>query len=580
MRRCVSVGLALVLLAIVAAPAFAWEFALQGQTEWRYRYWTRNGNQDIFGSMNSSVVNLGINHLRTFPTGGANTRGGGSTIGVFAGENCYGAEMSLTDMKMELFPTFKLNPAISISMGVNLTSLGVWSDGQPYTPKDQNLGYVNSLYAMIGDPQVATNVPNTFVTLEWLKIGMTTPMMDFSFGYKKTAFGIGLWKHDCQSSSTSFAVSTKYGPFVIEFAPYLSRNGSEWKNYGYSRNEGAKSQERQVDRRNYFLAYAGGVSYMSGPLLLQFYSDSYRQPAAPRVTPRLGAISVGNPSDDVLRYRLAFAAKYNNGRFFFNGEVDSFNQWKSGISTSTGSGATLMQKVGTDNIAYQYGAETGLIGGPAKVTLSYVRATGDDPSSRKTDEDAMDGDTTATSCFMKQWGYLMYYMYGTGDGFNAAGEGNPTNFQHVGGRLDYAVAANLNVFGVYSYAWRDQPQAYRLGGNYLDGLKLWGNDDLWTVQKAGLVAGHDLPVPDSARDIGWEVNAGLNWKLLENFTWSTTFAYWQPGTWWSYAYPNTAHIYVLAAGGTPVANKVNAIYGAGRAIDPLMAVETTMRFNF
>ncbi len=328
-------------------------------------------------------------------------------------------------------------------------------------------------------------MPNTFVTLEWLKIGMTTPMLDFSVGYKKTAFGIGLWKHDCQSSSTSFAVSAKYGPFVIEFAPYFGRTGSEWKTYDWkvgattyagSRNEGPKAQERHAGRRNYFLAYAGGVSYMSGPLVLQFYSDSYRQEAAPRVNARDAALTSDKPSDDVLRYRLAFAAKYFNGRFFFDGEVDSFNQWKSGTSTATGSGTTALQKVGADNIAYQYGAETGLLAGPSKVTLSYVRATGDDPSSRKTDEDAMDGDTTATSCFMKQWGYLMYYMYGTGDGFNAAGEGNPTNFQHVGGRLDYAVAANLNVFGVYSYAWRDQPQAYRLGGNYQDGLKLWDND--------------------------------------------------------------------------------------------------------
>ncbi len=39
-----------------------------------------------------------------------------------------------------------------------------------------------------------------------------------------------------------------------------------------------------------------------------------------------------------------------------------------------------------------------------------------------------------------------------------------------------------------------------------------------------------------------------NWKLLENFTWNTTFAYWQPGTWWSYAYPNTAHIYRVNRG--------------------------------
>ncbi len=457
MRRFVSVGLALVLLAIVAAPAFAWEFSMKGETEWRYRYWTRTGNRDIFGSMDSSAVDLGINHLKTFPTKGANTRGGGS-IGVFAGENCYGTEMDLADMKMELFPVIKVNPAIKLSMGVNLTSLGIWSDGQPYAPPGGNVGYVNNLYAMVGDPQVATNVPNTFVTLEWLKVGIRTPMLDFSFGYKGTAFGLGLWKHKCQSSSASFGVSAKYGPFSIEFAPYLARTGSDWKTTT-SRNEGAGSQERHLGRRNYFLAYVGGVSYMSGPLILQFYSDSYRQNTAPRVNARGAALNAPAqaPAPDVMRYRLGFAAKYFNGRFFFNGDILSFNQWASGPGSTdyssspyTTTNNPILQKIGADKGAYLYGVETGVLCGPGKVTLSYVRATGDDPTTRKTSEDAMDGDTIATSCVMKEWGYLMYYMYGTGDGFNAAGEGNPTNFQHVGGRLDYAVAANLNVFGVYS----------------------------------------------------------------------------------------------------------------------------------
>ena len=67
---------------------------------------------------------------------------------------------------------------------------------------------------------------------------------------------------------------------------------------------------------------------------------------------------------------------------------------------------------------------------------------------------------------MKQWGYLMYYMYGTGDGWDASGNGQPTNFHHVGGRLDYAVAANLNLSFVFSQAWRDQASSYRLGGDY------------------------------------------------------------------------------------------------------------------
>jgi hypothetical protein len=40
-------------------------------------------------------------------------------------------------------------------------------------------------------------------------------------------------------------------------------------------------------------------------------------------------------------------------------------------------------------------------------------------------------------------------------------------------------------------------------------------------------------IPDSA--LGYEIDAGLDWKLLEGWTVSVTAAYWQPGKWFSYA---------------------------------------------
>jgi hypothetical protein len=268
--------------------------------------------------------------------------------------------------------------------------------------------------------------------------------------------------------------------------------------------------------------------------------------------------------------------KYNNGRFFFNAEADWFNRWVGGRGTanptSGPSSSTSLVVQNQNNAAWLYGVDFGAMCGPSKVTVNYVRATGDDPSTRITTEDAVAGDTGVTDCYMKQWGYLMYFMYGTGDGWDAAGYGQPTNFQHVGGRLDYAVAANLNIFGVYAYAWRDQPNAYRLGGDYKIGARAWTNDDS--------IAGVGHVVPDSAREIGWEVDFGANWKLLENLTWNTTFAYWQPGTWWSYAYPNTAYLYSIGVTPTSNTSEANAIFGAGRKIDPLMALETTLLIQF
>ena len=78
----------LVWVSVMAAPAFAWEFSMSGEVEWRYKTWTRTGIHDIFGDM-GGIVNLGINHLSTFPTTTTTTRIRNTypIIGVVAGED-------------------------------------------------------------------------------------------------------------------------------------------------------------------------------------------------------------------------------------------------------------------------------------------------------------------------------------------------------------------------------------------------------------------------------------------------------------------------------------------------------------
>ena len=230
MKRYGLIGFLVVLsIASLTAPIFAWELNLKGETEWRYRYWTRTGNQDIFGDM-GGTVNLGLNHLQTFPTTATTNRGTG-TFGVLAGENRFGADMQLTDYRMTLFPKITVNPAIEITASVNLTSLGIWSDGQPLigngtvaVPSPRDPGYVNSLYVPIQDRPAAVDVPNTYVTLQWLKTSIKTPILDFEIGYKDSKRGMGLWRHECNRASTSFTVSAYYGPFKLAFAPYFGRN--------------------------------------------------------------------------------------------------------------------------------------------------------------------------------------------------------------------------------------------------------------------------------------------------------------------------------------------------------------------
>ncbi|MGC9030171.1 MAG: hypothetical protein ACP5LD_10920 [Desulfomonilaceae bacterium] len=579
-----------VLAAAMLSQALAWEFSMKGDYEWRYRYWTRTGKQDIFGEMDDTHVNLGINHLVVFPTRATtnriNTNGFGfsSPGGVLAGDNNYGADMTLTDNRMTIYPKITVNPAIAVDASVNVTSLGIWSNGKPYfepTAANANdFGWITDTYAPIGDRPLASHIPNTFVTVQWLRAVLKTPMANFNLGYRTSSFGIGLWMHGLNRASSSFAVAIPYGPFQIVFAPYFSRNATGW---GTTRITGATSVQRQDNRRNYFKAVFGAITYRSGPLEFQFMSNSYFQPSSPAITntTRGGGLTRATPTADTLRYRFGLALKYSDGRVFFNGEADWYNRWQSG--RGVGQTETLVRE-GLDNDAWVYGAEIGAFSGPAKVTLSYVRAMGDDPSTRKTTDDAIDCQDGVSSPYIKPWGYLMYYMYGAGDGWDAAGYGQPTNFHHAGVRIDYAIASNLNVNLVYSRAWRDQPNAYRLGGDYRIRAQVWTNEDI-RLSQLGTFRGQ--AVPDSAREIGWETDIGVDWKLLEGLTWSTTFAYWKPGNWWSYAYPNTAYLYRLNPRGGANANpndtavgEANATWELGREIDGLFSVETKLLVNF
>lgn len=574
-----------------ALPALAFEFKAKGDLEWRYIYWARAGNSDIFGQM-GGPVDLGLNHLSTFPTT-ATTNRMGTNFGVVAGQNRYGSDMNIVDYRMTLYPSIKVNPAISIDASINFTSLGIFSDAQPYVggtlvppPSAANPGYVNSLYVPIQDRPVAANVPNTFVTMQWVKLSIKSPILGFSIGYKTSGFGIGLWKNPCNRSSSSFGMTASYGPLKIGFSPYFARELSTWA-YGAGRNEGAGSPQRHDDRRDYFLAAMGEISYRSGPLAIEFLSDSYHQKDSPAPTARGAAIpSANRPSEDILRYRLGLAVKYFNGRFFFNAEADSFNRWRSGRGTANPSSGAGIGPVRAerDDQSWLYGVETGYLVGPTRVTLSYVRAMGDDPTTRHTIEDAAAAEQGASACLMKQWGYLMYYMYGTGDGWDAEGHGQPSNFHHAGVRVDHAVASNLNVSWTYSYAWRDQPNAYTFGGNYGIQGRRYTNDDLLAFQNG---TSDRRPVPDHYRKIGWEVDLGINWKLLENLSWNTTIAYWKPGNWWGAAFPDTAAIYTLNGGAAipaspagTAANEAIATINFNRAVDPLIAVETNLLVTF
>jgi hypothetical protein len=134
----------------------------------------------------------------------------------------------------------------------------------------------------------------------------------------------------------------------------------------------------------------------------------------------------------------------------------------------------------------------------------------------------------------RPYGYIFGYNYGAGlNAYNLNGDGYLRDACVLAARLDYAVASNLNLFGTFFYANRTS-HGYS-----------WG----CIGPNAGLGAFSDTPdgnvsfnfnryaaspnIPDTA--LGYEIDTGFDWKLLEGFTAGLLIAYWQPGKWFSYA---------------------------------------------
>ncbi len=69
--------------------------------------------------------------------------------------------------------------------------------------------------------------------------------------------------------------------------------------------------------------------------------------------------------------------------------------------------------------------------------------------------------------------------------------------------------------------------------------------------------------------LGWEANAGVDWKLLEGMTASFRYAYWQPGDWFLGAYQTRG---VFGGGTSPSVQNAT--------IDAINAFSGSLMINF
>ncbi len=535
----------------------AWELQLEGRFIYTYEWYDQQGSKGFFGpydtdnGLNTNAANL------NFWSNGAR----------FDTQLATGKSSGWSFFKVEAEPTLKINEAIRARAKYRIASYG-HPDAWDYISQTQ--------------PGVNVAISEGQWTLFWMTA--QTPWGQVVFGKRPWIFGLGM-QYDGNDSITSesILINAPYGPLDIGigFYPYRYVGNSTLPELGdpfdlfpvreyFSRGDKSGSQSRD------FLGY---VVYHAGPVQAG-------------VMGVLGSYHIGPEANLGPQQKIALDSsythgsvylKYNNGRFFFNSEA-AWVYWDD-------------KYTGVDNLAalsgnryieqWRYVTELGFVTGPTKFSAMYAFTPGlDRRAGRHIDKQpaAFLRHPTFDAYFdnhhiFRAYAYIFAFNYGTGlEAYNLSYDGFARDTALWGGRIDYAVAANLNVYCSFMYANRVS-NGYSwaiLGPNISDNPPTFPN---FPETRDGNISLNLNRYPDSPNipdnSLGYEIDAGFDWQLLEKWTATVVLGYWQPGKWFNYAcidrsVPNWET-------GTPANN-----WGTrpNRKIDPIIGGEFTMTFDF
>jgi len=616
-----GVGLALML----AGPAWAWEVSFDGTFTWEYDVRGQLGSKGFFGPYN---IDSGTTTL-----GRAASLNG--WVGQQMGDMVAGTDGSMNIQYMQTNMELRITPAIRVrgsyvigewrdTGDADATGLGATVTSQYLnhhhqgTQRSFSPGYWNCLWG-------AAQLP-------W---GMLT------VGKRPFIFGMGLqFNGEENRANESLALAADYGPIRIQLGVYPSRRAEEtnlvfqpplgafppFTALDYYNNDYDKNNTRIWD------LIVPTITYRSGPLdtgIIMSFVRTHRGPEGKL----LPTVDVGNgskqttPTLDRTDFFGSAYVKYSTGSFFFNSEFAWYNRIDkfSGPQVLANSDTSLPVYIE----AYRIAAESGVICGPSKVTFLYAWMNGPDRRNGQTRginqgafvdhinvspllvntlpvviNPRIRQDADANTGVFRPYSFLMNYGYGFGAYINAdTGNGYADDASIFAARLDYAVAANLNVFG--SFMWADRV-GNGYGWGYLSPLvttaTAWSGlavapefNNGPSGQIIGRYRGSSLftdgiaskapNIPDN--NLGWEVNTGFDWKILEGLIIDGNFGYWQPGKWFNYACVNKAvpgwdiqNGGVFAAFGAPPPGTFPFGVDPRRTIDAIWGMEMKASISF
>jgi hypothetical protein len=352
---------------------------------------------------------------------------------------------------------------------------------------------------------------------------------------------------------------------------------------------------------------AGFVTYSAGPLEMgalweygrwEVRPESLILENAPAGADRFNARQNFIPYDFYFNSTI-FYAKYENGRFFFNVEADLMESMTRREQPAAGNynGATSVDGIPGAGSLWQTGhvwttrfyLESGAYVGPGKFTGLFGWIDGYDRRHGVLIDKQGTGvwlgppraglastnyglanwlDEAPNGIIFYPYSYLLVFNYGGANNhFNVQGDGYLVDSVAYAARVDYAVAANLNVWGSIFYA-------NRLSKGYGWGYIAPDEEGNVTYERQPSTADNQVPaIPDD--NLGWEINAGVDWQLLEGLIFSSRFAYWQPGKWFNHACRSRDN----AGWDTPNAGNSWGT-SPNRTIDAVMGLEMVLGFEF
>jgi len=578
MKRLLTITLAVLLIAAVTAPALAWEFSMTGQWEYRLRYWARLGGTDLFGIHDVGNQMLGI------PVGlaGPNIYNRGAVPAFFA-DNATG-RMVITrggfsqsesdafqdDSRIEINPVIHVNPALRVfgryNIGGHRHKYFQANFSQAADPVLRPVAPMVGPFERYATFRTSDNAYDTAAVGSWemFRATLQTPMGVFSIGQKDFPFGTGAVL-GYNTRADAFLLVVPYGPFRFLLSVWLARGSFA---DGISHATVPDGATKRATFNSMAMTYDNGPMSFGAAYFWFMHHLNHNE-----IANVFGAntAAVRGAMDINFEFWGGYF-KYNNGRVFCNLEYD----WATANlywMTNNGVGGAAPRH----DEAYMWFSNAGAFAGPAKVSLLYAIASG---RVLNTGNVTKNYRTFAiNNQAIEPYQYLLFNTYAGGN--NGGWDANEVNLtpDEVGkmtdaycfaGRVDYAVASNLNVYGTYMWAHRLERAGFLAGGRASTGAA--GNATAAAAQAWKILNIPGAVAPNPYVDdgfLGWEVDLGFDWKLLENFTWSLKYAYWQPGEWFDQAYQA-----VGMRGGAAVTDALVT----GRA--PIMGLWTNMVVNF